>query len=695
MNYKKKIFILTIIVITLVALIMLFIRYARTTTNDYMRRRIVLSYYKTINYNEEKYEAACFLLDNMKYQYSLGRMWRDDAQIRSWIANSTFILKELIDSFGIYNIPNKIIDETRNTYQDSIYQYRLDENVFCNNSLFLDNEYINPAFLIQHIDNSYDIWKKSNYSKNLSIEKFKESILPYKSFNGCGFHRTSKTLNELFGKLIIVDSIKSYKDYINEYRYIIKSLRDINGKKLCKEKKGLYDLFFLDALTCEDMANYSCNILRSIGIPIFVEYTIGYKSYSGRHYFCSIYNSCTDSWITFNPESYNPVIDWYNEPNLNIYRCTYNAQKNTPFFLRGENEPIPAELSNPCIIDVTQRVENVYSKTFNIDIKGDYNLAYLTTFNRDTSSGLLHTTWGLVNKIDSTVTFDNILSNVLYFPIYYNNKKRNTFYSHFFLNKEGEICQLPHINSDTTSTSIILTRKFPRKKNMIKAAEELIGSTFIGSNDRSMKIVDTLYIIDKMPDPTFKEYQFSVPKAYQIYRFEASPNFKKAHISMLEWITSKKYNYTNVLPATRLHVLAEKDTILLRDSLKVKIIDEPIEKMQMKSEYDGNMQTSPSAYPNITLWLKEPQIVSSVRFAPLNADNGIKAGHKYKLMYWNEGWKEIDTRTAKYEFIRFDNVPKNKLYLLKNITEGTEEELFVINEKGEQLFIYSDIIDKQ
>lgn len=695
MKSKKRYLIFIIVTILSFVIFIFTIRIARTTTNDSIRRAIVLSYYKTIDYNKDKFEAACFLLDNLQYQYSIGRMLRDDIHIRYWIKNSTSTLNVLLDSFGMYNIPNDIINEIKNKKNDSIYHFRLDENIFCNKLLFLDSQYINPTFLIQHIDNSYNTWKNSKYSKNLSFDYFKNSILPYKSFNGYGFPRTSKTFNDLFIELIDIDSIKKCEDYIKEYGYIIRTIRNMHGNKPCKGKKGLYDLFFSDAHVCEDIANYSCNILRSIGFPVYVEYAIGFKSHPGKHYYCSLYDPVLGSWIKYNPESYNPIIDWQNELNLNIYRCTYNACKDTPYFLRSIKEPIPAELSNPCIMDVTSQIQNVYKKTFNLLNKNDNNLAYLATFNRSTKSGLLHTTWGKINKKNATVTFDNILPNVLYFPLFYTSNKCHFFSNIFYLNRSGEICHLPHIDSDTTLTDIVLTRKFPRKKNMKLAAEELVGSIFTGTNDWSLKNSDTLYIIDKIPNPSFEEYQFEFPKAYQIYRFEASQKFRKSHISMLEWITSKKYGYENVLPATRLHILTEKDTILAKDTSKVKILDEPIEKMQLKSEYDGNMQTAPSAYPSITFWLKEPQIVSSVRFAPLNADNGIKAGQQYKLMYWNEGWKEIATKTAEYEFIKFYNVPKNKLYWLKNLSEGDEEELFVINEKGEQLFIYSDIIDKQ
>ncbi len=104
------------------------------------------------------------------------------------------------------------------------------------------------------------------------------------------------------------------------------------------------------------------------------------------------------------------------------------------------------------------------------------------------------------------------------------------------------------------------------------------------------------------------------------------------------------------------------------------------------------MQTAPGAYPNITLTLDEPQIVTAVRFAPLNADNGIKSGNVYELFYWNNGWHSCGKRVAKYEFIEFEKVPANKLYWLRNRTEGKEEMPFTMV-NGKQVFIYDEIIN--
>ena len=201
---------------------------------------------------------------------------------------------------------------------------------------------------------------------------------------------------------------------------------------------------------------------------------------------------------------------------------------------------------------------------------------------------------------------------------------------------------------------------------MIRAAEELVGGVFTGTNDWSMKQADTLYRITEAPEPLFAEYKFAHPKAYQIYRFDASPRSGKSHISMLEWVTSAKYGYKNTLPASR---------------------------VQCKAEYDGNMQTAPSPYGRITFWLKRPQVLTAVRFAPLNADNGINSDDVYELYYWDEGWKKVATKTARYEHLTFTDVPAHRLYWLRNLTEGKEEQPFVIDDEGKQRFVYSDVID--
>lgn len=162
---------------------------------------------------------------------------------------------------------------------------------------------------------------------------------------------------------------------------------------------------------------------------------------------------------------------------------------------------------------------------------------------------------------------------------------------------------------------------------------------------------------------------------------------------MLEWVTSTKYGYENTLPASRTHILVESDTLRCGDTTVVKVLDEPIERMQWKAEYDGNMETAPSHYSRITFWLKKPQVITAVRFAPLHADNGINSGDVYEFYYWDEGWKKVATKTARYEHLTFTDVPAHRIYWLRNITKGKEEQPFIIDTEGKQRFVYEDVID--
>ena len=55
-------------------------------------------------------------------------------------------------------------------------------------------------------------------------------------------------------------------------------------------------------------------------------------------------------------------------------------------------------------------------------------------------------------------------------------------------------------------------------------------------------------------------------------------------------------------------------------------------------------------------------------------------------MYWDNGvWNELYRKVADDKKIEFGNVPRNTLLLLKNMTRGTQERVFTI-ENGSQRF---------
>lgn len=290
------------------------------------------------------------------------------------------------------------------------------------------------------------------------------------------------------------------------------------------------------------------------------------------------------------------------------------------------------------------------------------------------------------------MTFEHLRENAIYIPVFYDGRNCVSFAEPFYIKiKDGNaiINEISGINESAGTADMLITRKYPRKKNMITVAENLVGGKFLGANKPDFSDAVVLYEIKNAPQPYFLEYDFDKIGKFQYYRFQAPARNPNANISMLEWITSTAYGYENVAPASRPHILGPMEYV--HDSTKVQLLDAPFGSSTWKSEYDGNMLTAPGAYPDITLRLKKKQIVTGVRFAPLNADNGINSGDTYELYYWENGWKLHATVKAKYEYLKFNDVPQGRMYWLKNTTKGQEETPFVMVD-GKQKFIYQDII---
>ena len=64
----------------------------------------------------------------------------------------------------------------------------------------------------------------------------------------------------------------------------------------------------------------------------------------------------------------------------------------------------------------------------------------------------------------------------------------------------------------------------------------------------------------------------------------------------------------------------------------------------------------------------------------------IKIGDYYELLFWKKnGFVSLGRQIAKKKTITFDNVPKNALLLLKDLTRGKQERVFTY-ENNTQVF---------
>ena len=664
--------------------------------------RCTLAYYKYIERDTAKYAAARFLIDNMAMHYSEARIIEEDNDtLERWRMETDSIYYSWAHGLHPDSLPWDTLYKIMYARRERMEAYCLPTPVVDNRPLY-DIGQLDFRFLTNHIDNAFRVWHESPFARRLSFDEFKEYILPYRCVPGYGFIENGSTFNRLYAKYLECDTAASLRTAVQCYNNAINTMRDLNGKTSRTHPSGIYDLYARDFHNCKDVASYGCNILRACGIPTVVEFNVCYRSFSGRHFQCCSYDAASRAWYTFNAESSLPGDDdWEGAETANIYRYTYSPQHDTPHFLKAEGEYVPSILRSPFLRDVTARLLPTTTVTLPFEDSTECNLAYLATYSRDWQ-GTIPVTWGVIDHSHGEVTFNHAMPGLLYFPIYYPDENYRAFGQPFYIEMvdgKSVIRQIPYMDdADTTRTSIILTRKYPRKPGMKRVAEELVGGRFLGSVKGDFSDAVTLYEIKEAPQPAILTYQLSHVGNYKGYCFRASEENPHAHISMLEWLTPDRHDYPNTMPAMRQHILSPSDTaIVVRQSHLMRLMDaDKWEDMARINVYDGNMQTAPSAYRDIWFMLKEPQEVTHVRFSPLNADNGICAGDEYELRYWDDGWQSCGTAKAEYEYVEFEDVPRGRLYWLINMSRGKEEMPFVLDEQERQRFVYYDImyIDK-
>lgn len=655
----------------------------------------VLRHYSWSARDSLKFKAACFLIEHMRWHYSAKQVVNIDPQFESLcgVADSAYhaVWLELGGRLDSLNRCEKILKKRLKWLTDSVRkcQFRRSE---VRSGVFSDLFFMDSEFLIGHINNAFCQWQQSVFARHLSFDEFCEYLLPYRSLQGYPLTASGEVLAEKYRMFVCRDTAESLAEHIRRYNRRIAAGRNLLGWRKIKDF-GIYNLSFRGH-DCIDVAVWGADILRACGIPVKVEYCDAYRSYAGRHFYCVALDTA-GRWEGFNAEIEVPLpYQWNIGSMMNVYRFCYGAQKDSPYFLRNKEEYLPALFATPCIREVTAERADVAEVCLPFPVKSSNRLAYLAAF--QARGELAPVTWGVIDSVRQEVHFANTMLRRLYFPVYYEGKELRSFGSPFYVVRDTTVAEGFRVQVFQTDTldkkDVLLTRKFSRKPKMVRLAEELVGSTFIGANRSDFSDARILYTIKTPPKPGFQDYVLSQPVKYRYLRFKSPDEHPHANVGTVEYLTDRKYGYTNVGKPVPLTVCSPAEAADSGTGRQwVKLMDAPWEKMKRRPEADGNMQTAPSAYRMVTMCLKQPQIVCRIRFAPKNADNGIHRGEEYELFYWDKGWHSCGYQIPQYEYLEFDHVPQNTLLWLRNYSSGTEEMPFIMKD-GEQVFVYPDII---
>lgn len=653
-----------------------------------------------------KFRAACYLIESLQWHKSQVKEIQFDS-------NFLFLLREVDKMYFQLAKGKSVLQLESNGFKLEMQKLKrwtdlnLRTGIFKEPKIILssssdvsDLNFITSDFIIEQIENAFYVRKYSQLVKKLSFEDFCEFIIPFKYFDNQFQQWSGYRIFKFFNKYLGNINKDSLPEIISRYNVTIKNFQTVLGEYPFHDLIGFEQLlfkhhdFFFD---CFHISNYGSVVLNACGVPNAVEYNVAYKHISEKHSYCSIPSEC-GSWSIFSLESSVPKSTQFkiDDPTdwMNLFRVHFSAEKNSPFFLVNKDEYLPIEFAEPFIEDVSSKRIRTIPLVLPFTGKTQNHLAYLATFNSIDS--LKPVTWGIIDKKNNSVDFKNVVLNRLYFPIYYKNSVVTPFGPAFFLMSDTmtqrgyRIINIgDSVDTNKENIKVIITEKYPMRQKFTDLAKGLVGSFVIGSANSNFVPSDTLGKINFIPKPTLQDWKLKINRPYRFYKICIPPSPKHIFgISEISLLTLTKYHYSNTTPISAFY---NQNFTQNKNETKceyVQLIDSSSDIVK-RTLCDEDMTTSPKDITEYKISLKEPRIISALRFSPVNDANKIVTGDTYILYEWNnKNWSELSSTIAKSNFLVFDNLSKGILYWLKDVSHVHEEMPFFINIRRKQEFIY-------
>lgn len=631
----------------------------------------VLEHYKSKD--SQKYNAACFLIANMPYHKS-NRSLTLSPQYKYYFRKMDSIYQK--DPTILYN------DSLLQTFANEFSSLPLPQERETDE----DVKILTKDFLIGNIDAAFAEWKTSPLLKNMNFDDFKELILPYRTADE-PLTAGKTALRQLIYKQISCNGMENIIKPIEQYKIYVRRQKKINKHIAIHSHIGVYDLFIpAFIMDCHNLAATTCNLFRSCGIPAVYEFTPQWPDKDSKHYWCNSPDS-TSIFHPYTPPYNNLGEDW--ELSLKyvgkVYRLTFAAQKNTPYFLKAKNEVIPDVFREATMIDVTSNYHDCIDITLPAPHYHDNELAYLSFFS---SNGLNPVAWGSIDNQKKTVQYKNVPINMLFFPTYMKNDGQLIEFDTPFILRQDSIAGTYYKDiiscNHQMKLSMHVERKYPHKPHLVYFRNKIKGAVLLAANKIGGPY-DTLYTLKESPQPYWQQYIIKNTKKYRFYKLQTKGS-SPINIAEYEFLVTKNSEDTCLLPSKLPIFNSLQSRQSVRQSYE-KIIGEPLRSGPLRYQaFDGNLDTYiESSWFGMDF--RVPVCIKGIQLYPRNARNGIEPNNTYQLLYYDKGnWVEHSIIRSVYNYLDFDAVPSGTIYWLRNLSQGKEELPFFYKE-GKQVFI--------
>ena len=595
--------------------------------NNRLELEKVLVYYQDSGL---KYEAACFLIENMPGYYTL-------------VGNELDSMKSYLKTSN----EQGIVDARVKTKCEQFDKRRL-KKIF-------DVKTITSEFLINNIERAFRVWKTRPWNKNLSFDNFCEMILPYR-IGDEPLEEWWVAYEDRYGD--IMDRYTG-DDVIEAANLFCDTLQK-DGFRPCRH----YSTPHLGALyqlenrvgRCVDECDLIVYLMRTMGIPITL-HRYYYSSETRTGHVWPVIRDTTGRYVPYHFLQGHSVRDSVYTDRRRIGKIFQELWERNDIDEKVDGS-VPPFFKQSYIKDVSYMY---FKDTLEIEMKESYGEnVYLGVFGAKEWKGIDRA----VVK-NGKLYFYNVESEMVYVLLTYEKGKYIELDFPFYYDGERIYPYVPNINQQV---SAVLHRKNLLPYWFSEYKQHVKGGRFEMANDSLFSNATLLHLIEEAPMIDYNMIAMGCDMEARYVRYVA-PEGQKAELSEFKMFWKEEmiepYSVYGSIPRDK--------------NMTIQWVNDCDPLTYYVSKDMG-------AY--IVLDFGKRIKFDNLLYITRTDDNYIRIGDFYELFYHagNLGWVSLGVKQARKPELYYDNVPQNALLYFHNITRGREEQVFHL-EDGKQVFV--------
>ena len=605
--------------------------------------------------NPNKLRAAHFLISNMPGHYS----YKYPDYVQQYYDELAKSVRPDAD-----NVTNKKIIEAVSAKYGS--DSRIREMVW-------DIQTVTGEYLINNIEQAFAVWDDGEWATHVSFDDFCEYILPYK---GSELQPLDDWREYAKGMLKgDIDTLHFCDRYRNlAFRAATSVSKEIIGLVLQEYPPGgiqsvpVRDIRTLAQMpygSCADNVFLATSVMRSKGIPVMEDFTPQWPFQAIAH-----------SWnVLLNNNGLNMVFSagWSNPGELHKPEATmakvfrkYYAVNRDIVAIHSAEKSVPATFKNIFIRDVT----NEYMMTQDVEIeipaafRRKYRYAYLAVFdNKDWIP--IH--YGKIKG--NKVRFTAMGGNCMYLSVFYDENQTVPFAAPFTISPKGIIRRY---ETDKTQTATIdVYRKYFIAGHCYHVGLRMEGGRFEAAKRADFSDAVLIHEIQgfTVQSGTFRTDTVETP--YRYWRYYSADN-SYSNIAELYF-----YRQGQEMPVYGQIIGTEGSYNNHPDWTREAVFDDDPLTFFDAPEPSGCW---------VGMDFGAPIRIDHISYTPRGDGNDITPGDTHELLYWHDHqWVSLGRRVAVDIVLKYENVPANTIYWIRNHSHGKDERIFTY-ENGRQVW---------